>query len=71
MLTKEACPLRATFFGLTSKYMDDVYETFFMLKMHGKWSFFEIYALPVMLREWFAGRLAKHFDEANKAAAKN
>jgi|TARA_R110000824_G_scaffold401008_1_gene610259 hypothetical protein len=51
--------------------MDDVYETFFMLKMHGKWSFFEIYALPVMLREWFAGRLAKHFDEANKAAAKN
>jgi len=51
--------------------MDDVYETFFMLKMHGKWSFFEIYALPVRLREWFAGRLAKHFDEANKAAAKN
>ena len=51
--------------------MDDVYEALFALKMHGGWGFFELYALPIRLRNWFAERLAKHFDEANKAAAKN
>ena len=69
--TKEVCPLRATFFGLTSRYMDGVYETLFMLKMHGAWGFFEIYALPVRLRNWFVERLTKHFDEINKASTKN
>ena len=59
------CPLRATFFGLTSEYMDDVYEVLFVLKMHGGWGFFELYALPIRLRNWFAERLAKHFNEAN------
>jgi len=51
--------------------MDGVYETLFMLKMHGKWSFFEIYALPIRLRDWFVERLTKHFDEINKASQKN
>ena len=51
--------------------MDDVYEALFALKMHGGWGFFELYALPIRLRNWFAERLAKHFNEANKAAAKN
>ena len=65
MLTKGVCLLRATFFGLTSEYMDDVYEVLFVLKMHGGWGFFELYALPIRLRNWFAERLAKHFNEAN------
>ena len=69
--TKGLCNLLATFFGLTSEYMDDVYDALFVLKMHGGWGFFELYALPIRLRNWFAERLAKHFDEANKAAAKN
>jgi len=45
--------------------MDDVYEVLFVLKMHGGWGFFELYALPIRLRNWFAERLANHFNKAN------
>ena len=68
---KEVCLLRATFFGLTSEYINSVYEMFFQLKMHGRWDFHELYALPVKLRDWFAERLAKHFKEQADAQAKN
>ena len=52
-----------TFFGLSSDYMKQVYEQFFLLKFHGGWSFIEAYNLPVGLRRWFVDRLAKHFKE--------
>jgi hypothetical protein len=39
--------------------MEMVYEHFFYLKMHGKWSFLEAYNLPIGLRNWFVKRLSK------------
>ena len=55
-----------TFFGLTDKYMEAVYEQFFVLKHHGGWSFIEAYNLPVQLRSWWIRRLQKHFEEEKK-----
>jgi len=58
--------LAQTFFGLNSKYMEQVYEQFFLLKYHGGWSFIEAYNLPVGLRNWFVKRLIKQFEEERK-----
>lgn len=44
---------------------------FFNMKQHGHWNFFELYALPVKLRNWFAERLVKHHKDMEEAAAKN
>jgi len=57
--------LRHSFFGLTSDYMENVYEQFFILKYHGGWSFLEAYNLPVMIRNWFTERLIKQIEEEN------
>lgn len=56
-----------TFFGLTDKYIEQVYEQFFMLKHFGGWSFIEVYNLPVGLRMWWLQRLQKQFEEEKKA----
>ena len=69
--TKGVCPLWATFFGLTSDYITSVYEMFFNMKQHGNWNFFELYALPIKLRNWFAERLIKHHKDMEETAAKN
>jgi hypothetical protein len=53
---------RRTFFGLGDKYIESVYEQFFLLKYHGGWSFIEAYNLPIPLRTWFVNRLAKQFE---------
>jgi len=51
-----------------------VYETFFALKYHGGWSFFEAYNLPIQIRQWFVRRLQKQFkmekEEMDKAKRK-
>jgi hypothetical protein len=47
--------------------MDGVYETLFVLKMHGHWNFFEAYALPISLRDWQARKLAEHLREIHEA----
>ena len=63
--------LQRTFFGLTDKYMQQVYEQFFLLKYYGGWSFIEAYNLPIGLRTWFLDRLVKEKEaeqEANKKA---
>ena len=52
-----------SFFGLTSEYMENVYNEFFLLKYHGGWSFIEAYNLPVSLRSWFLQRLQRQFDD--------
>jgi hypothetical protein len=59
-----------TFFGLTDKYMEAVYEQFFVLKYHGGWSLTEAYSLPVGLRMWFLERLKKQFDDEAKEMKK-
>ena len=59
-----------TFFGLTDKYMEIVYEQFFLLKYHGGWSFTEAYNLPVGLRQWFLKRLERQFQEESQQMKK-
>lgn len=71
MSRRYRCQSRHSFFGLTSDYMESVYEQFFLLKYHGGWSFMEAYNLPVSLRTWFLERLGKQLTdeaEANKKA---
>ena len=55
-----------TFFGLTDKYIEAIYEQFFLLKYHGGWSFTEAYSLPVGLRLWFLKRLEQQFKDEKK-----
>lgn len=62
--------LPQTFFGLSEKYQQNVYEEFFLLKHHGGWSFIEAYNLPVSLRRWFLERLTKHFEEEREQIQK-
>ena len=57
-----------TFFGLTDKYQEAMYEQFFLLKHFGGWSFIEAYNLPVGLRLWFLKRLEKQAKEENEQA---
>ena len=52
-----------TFFGLTDKYIETVYEQFFLLKHFGGWSFIEAYNLPIGLRNWFVERMVKQFEK--------
>ena len=64
------CPSGRTFFGLTGEYMESIYEMFFILKHYGGWSLFELYNLPIGLRNWFIKRLAKQL-KAEKEAVDN
>jgi hypothetical protein len=50
--------------------MESVYEQFFIMKLHGGWSLFELYNLPIGLRNWFCDRLAKHFEKQNEEMEK-
>jgi len=56
-------PFQPSFFGLTDKYTESVYEEIFNLKYHGGWSFIEAYSLPIQLRQWFVKRLVRQFKE--------
>ena len=60
------CLSGRTFFGLTDKYMEAIYEQFFLLKHFGGWSFIEAYNLPIGLRNWFLQRLQKQFEDEKK-----
>ena len=51
------------FFGLTDKYIETVYEQFFLLKHFGGWSFIEAYNLPIGLLNWFVERMSKQFEK--------
>ena len=59
-----------SFFGLNDKYAEKVYETFFLLKYHGGWSFTEAYNLPVVIRTWFLNRLVKQFEDEKQQMEK-
>jgi hypothetical protein len=43
-----------------------VYEQFFILKHYGGWSLFELYNLPIALREWWLKRTIKEYEEESK-----
>lgn len=53
-------------FGLTSEYIENVYEQFFFLKYHGNWNLQELYNLPVGLRKWFVQRTLKQKEDEQK-----
>ena len=60
--------MEPTFFGLSDEYMQQVYEAFFILKHYGGWSLYELYNLPVGLRNWFLERTIEEYKkEAEKA----
>jgi len=59
-----------TFFGLNLRYIEEVYEQFFLLKYHGGWSFIEAYNLPVVIRTWFLQRLVKQIENENEQIKK-
>ena len=59
-----------SFFGLDDKYIESVYEEFFILKYYGNWSFTEAYNLPVVIRRWFLKRLSKQIEDENEAVNK-
>jgi len=63
--------LEQTFFGLTPKYIEAVYEQFFLLKHFGGWSFIEAYNLPIGLRNWFVERLQKQYEDEAKEMKKS
>ena len=62
--------MERTFFGLPSKFMEGVYEQFFILKQFGGWSLTEAYNLPIGLRNWFVERMKKQFEEEAKQIKK-
>jgi hypothetical protein len=59
--------LEVTFFGLSDRYVEVMYEEMFQLKYHGGWSFFESYNLPVNIRNWFLERLIKEKEDEAEA----
>lgn len=58
--------LMRSFFGLSPEYLKSVYERFFYMKYYGGWSLFELYSLPVGLRNWYFELLADHKQEENE-----
>ena len=60
-----------TFFGLTPKAMEGIYEGFFILKHFGGWSFTEMHSVPIGLRTWFIERLKKQFEDEAKEMKKS
>ena len=46
--------------------MEQVYEAFFVLKHYGGWSLFELYNLPVGLREWWLKRTIEEYEKEKK-----
>jgi len=62
--------LPLTFFGLSDKYIESVYEEMFLLKYHGGWSLLETYNLPIMIRRWFIRRLQKQFNKEKQEIEK-
>lgn len=68
---KLRCSYLPTFFGLSDKYQENIYEQFFFLKYHGGWSFIEAYNLPIGLRKWFVERLNTQLEKEKEAKEDN
>ena len=60
-----------TFFGLTVDYIENVYEQFFILKHYGGWSLFELYNLPIGLRNWFMKRTVREYEKEKEETEKS
>jgi hypothetical protein len=60
------CPSGQTFFGLTSEYINNIYEQIYMMVMRTNFTFSELYSFTVSLRNWFVERTIKHFEKEAK-----
>ena len=58
------------FFGLTSEYVQGTYEQFFFMIYSNKWTFTELYNLPIGLRTWFVERTIKQKEADQEAIDK-
>ena len=62
-------------FGLNLEYIKNIYENFFYMKYYGGWSLFELYNLPIGLRNWYIKLLTAHkekeSEEMKKASGKS
>ena len=56
------------FFGLTQKYIKEVYEQFFYMKYYAGWSLFELYSLPIGLRNFYVEMLIQMKQKQKEAA---
>jgi hypothetical protein len=70
-LTKLIFHSQPTFFGLSEKYNEGVYEEIFYLKHYGGWSFIEAYNLPMGLRRWWLKRIEKQFKRESEEMKKS
>lgn len=70
MNKKWRCRLLRHFFGLSDRYIQSVYEQIFQMKYHGGWSFFELYNLPITIRNWFYNRLVEQKNQEAEAQEK-
>jgi len=59
-----------SFFGLSPEYIKNIYEQFFYMKYYGGWSLFELYSLPIGLRDWYFKLLASHKEKENEEVKK-
>lgn len=51
------------FFGLNEKYIASVYESFFTMKYFGGFSIFELYNLPIKIRQFMLLCLEKQLEK--------
>ena len=59
-----------SFFGLSLDYIKNIYEQFFYMKYYGGWSMFEMYHMPLGLRNWYIELLASHKKKENEEMKK-
>jgi len=64
------CLSRQTFFGLTDRYMKNVFDLLFDLKYYGGFSIFESFNLPVGLRKYYSERLEEKLEQEKEAMEK-
>ena len=64
-----------SFFGLNLNHIREIHKQFFYMKYYGGWSLFELYNLPIGLRNWYFEMLSTHKEEESsqfqEAANKN
>ena len=58
---------RCSFFGLSDEYIEKLYEQFFHMQYHGRWTFVEVYSLPIKIRNWFFKKLVEQVEKENKS----
>lgn len=56
-----------SFFGLTQTYIKNIYEQFFYMKYYAGWSLFELYSLPIGLRNFYVQMLVDLKEKQREA----